>query len=505
MSAFNAYRPVRIDRNRQTWPHVLRCTAATPNPQVKKLKSPTPPNVKGGNLPPYRLHVAPHLSDYLEQVPSYKSPLLRTRRHNTFVPPGDVILGDIALNTENQPQLLEAFLRAGPSRTIRYADGVRAAIVSCGGICPGINTVIKEITLCLLRYGASKVFGVRHGYRGFYNSHWQELTAENVLGLNKKGGSVLGSSRGGFDLERIVDAIETRRIDQVFVIGGDGTIMGCHKIFEEVVRRRLKTSVVSIPKTIDNDIAIIDRSFGSVTRNSPVSFLAIVVQRRQTDTPCLPISVGRNSGFIASQASLASEEVDCCLIPEEPFTLEGPNGVLAYVEQKLNEKGSCVIVVAEGAGNLKNQGVDVGAYLLKQTKKYFDDRDREVTIKFLDPYVLSPCLTVLSENETLTNDIDSLSHKHRTYQIRAIPTTTHDNILCILLAHAAVHGAYSGYTGFSSGIINNRNVLIPLHMLAGIQKTVDTGKSDWQRLRMSTGQPEWAVSEEEETLDGGGV
>eukprot|EP00178_Gracilaria_changii_P018459 TRINITY_DN527_c0_g1_i4.p1 TRINITY_DN527_c0_g1~~TRINITY_DN527_c0_g1_i4.p1 ORF type:complete len:465 (+),score=80.01 TRINITY_DN527_c0_g1_i4:180-1397(+) len=393
MSAFNVYRPVRIDRHHQTWPHVLRCTAAKPNPHVSKPKPPTPPNVQRGNLPPYTLHVAPHLSDYLETVASYNSPLLRTRRLNTFVPPGDIILADIALNSQQQPRLLEAYLRAGPCRTIRYSDGVRAAIVSCGGICPGINTVIKEITLTLLRYGASKVFGVRHGYRGFYSSHWQELNADNVQGLNKRGGSVLGSSRGGFDLERIVDAIETRRIDQVFVIGGDGTIMGCHKIFEEVVRRRLKTSVVSIPKTIDNDIAIIDRSFGFETAVDESQRAINAAFTEATSFPdCVAIVklMGRNSGFIACQASLASEEVDCCLIPEEPFTLHGPNGVLAYVEQKLNEKGHCVIVAAEGAGNLKDKGVDVGAHLLKETQKYFDVRKREINTKYIDPYVNVP-------------------------------------------------------------------------------------------------------------------
>ncbi|CAN8074457.1 unnamed protein product [Agarophyton chilense] len=480
MSAFNVSRPVRIKPNYQTWPYVLRCTAATPKPEAKKLRPPTPPTVKGGNLPPYNIHIAPHLTDYLEDVPSFKSPLLRTRRHNTFTAPGEIILGDIALNSEQQPLLLEAFLRAGPRRTVRYPNGVRAAIVSCGGICPGINTVIKELTLCLLRYGAAKVFGVRHGYRGFYNSHWLELNVESVQGLNKKGGSVLGSSRGGFDLERIVDSIETRRIDQVFVIGGDGTIIGCHKIFEEVVSRRLKTSIVSIPKTIDNDIAVIDRSFGFETAVDEAQRSIDAAYTEATSFPdCIAIVklMGRNSGFIACHAALASEVVDCCLIPEEPFTLQGPDGVLAYVEQKLDEKGHCVLVAAEGAGNMKDKGGDVGLHLLNETQKYFKARNREISTKYLDP----------------------------TYQIRAIPTTTHDNILCILLAHAAVHGAYAGYTGFSSGIINNRNVLIPLHMLAGIQKTVDPEKSDWQRLRMSTGQPEWAVSEDEQTLNGGGV
>lgn len=176
-----------------------------------------------------------------------------------------MVLESIAFD-ENDPNLLaspfSAFLKAGPRERVFFPDGVRAAIVSCGGICPGINSVIRELTLCLFRYKAAKVFGVRHGYRGFHQEHWIEITPEDVELLHKTGGSMLGSSRGGFDLVKIVDAIETRGIDQLYVIGGDGTIMGCTKIYHEIRRRGLKTAVVSVPKTIDNDIAIIDRSFG---------------------------------------------------------------------------------------------------------------------------------------------------------------------------------------------------------------------------------------------------
>lgn len=149
---------------------------------------------------------------------------------------------------------------------------MRAAIVSCGGLCPGINTVIRELTLSILRYGASRIFGIQHGYRGFYEENWRDLTADDVESIHKIGGSILGSSRGGFDLVKIVDAIETRRIDHVYVIGGDGTIMGCQKIYEEVKRRNLMCCVVSVPKTIDNDIAIIDRSFGMFLFSLAFSF-----------------------------------------------------------------------------------------------------------------------------------------------------------------------------------------------------------------------------------------
>lgn len=192
--------------------------------------------------------------------------MIGLRNRKTFTRDSEIVLSEISFD-ENEEQhrkdrVLTAFQKAGPREVIVFGSGVRAAIVSCGGICPGINSVIREITSTLFLYGASKVFGVPHGYRGFYQGRWRELHLEDVEEAHKVGGSMLGSSRGGFDLQRIVDGIETRNIDQVYVIGGDGTIMGCHKIYEEVRRRGLNTAIVSVPKTIDNDIAIIDRSFG---------------------------------------------------------------------------------------------------------------------------------------------------------------------------------------------------------------------------------------------------
>lgn len=214
------------------------------------------------------MHRAPHLTDYLPNLRDQPSPLISTRPQKTFATSGEVVLEDITFD-QSDPQLLTqpfaAYQKAGPRERVFFGQGVRAAIVSCGGICPGINSVIRELTLCLFQYNAAKVFGVRHGYRGFHKEHWIEITPEDVELLHKTGGSMLGSSRGGFDLMRIVDAIETRGIDQVYIIGGDGTIMGCTKIYHEIRRRGLKTAIVSVPKTIDNDIAVIDRSFGAST------------------------------------------------------------------------------------------------------------------------------------------------------------------------------------------------------------------------------------------------
>lgn len=245
---------------------VPRCSERTDSASHSAVS--TPSSSASGQpvpLPSFKLLASPHLSDYISDVPQYTSPLLRKRSRKTFTAPGEVVLSDICFDGDDKAlssRQFTAFQKAGPREQVVYGPGVRAAIVSCGGICPGINTVIRELTSCLVQYEASKIFGVPHGYRGFYSLPWRQLTLDDVEEVHKVGGSILGSSRGGFDLVQIVDAIETRRIDQVFVIGGDGTIMGCDLIFKEVQRRGLKTAVVSVPKTIDNDIAVIDRSFG---------------------------------------------------------------------------------------------------------------------------------------------------------------------------------------------------------------------------------------------------
>lgn len=216
-------------------------------------------------LPQYTVIPVPHLRDYINDIPIHVNPLVGRRPLKTFTNPGDVVLADMVFNRDDENlanSVFTAFQKAGPRQEVAFGPGVRAAIVSCGGICPGINTVIRELTTSLFQYGASKVFGVEHGYRGFYQGRWRELNLRDVEELHKVGGSMLGTSRGGFDLEKIADAIETRNIDHVYIIGGDGTIMGCQTLYNEIRRRGLRTAIVSVPKTIDNDIAVLDRSFG---------------------------------------------------------------------------------------------------------------------------------------------------------------------------------------------------------------------------------------------------
>jgi 6-phosphofructokinase 1 len=293
------------------------------------------------------------------------------------------------------------------------------------------------------------VFGVPYGWSGFYERSWTRLTPKDVRDFHRQGGSPLGTGRGGFDLVRIVDAIETRHVQILICIGGDGTMMGTQKIFEEVRRRGLEIAVVHVPKTVDRDIPLLSTTFGfdtCVEEATRAIQAASVEARSFADCFAIVKLMGRNAGFIAAYATLASRAVDCCLIPEVPFVLDGPGGVLEYVEGTLDRQGQCVVVIAEGAGQeLVGGSGDIGRHVFGAVKAYFERKGRSVSHKYIDP----------------------------TYQVRAVPAIASDNILCTLLAHAAVHGAMAGMTGCVFGPLNSHNVVFPLQEIAGRQATVD--------------------------------
>jgi len=275
---------------------------------------------------------------------------------------------------------------------------------------------------------------------------------EIVSYVHHEGGSFLGSSRGGHDTQMIVDAIEDYGFNHVYIIGGDGTHRGAIKLHEEVMKRGLKVAIVGIPKTIDNDIALIDKSFGFDTAVEE-SQMAITSAEVEASSALNGIGLvklmGRDAGHIAMQASLASRQVDLCLIPEVPFTLSGDRGILQHVKHLLATKGHCVIVVAEGAGmdllkeQLAKSGTDasgnvklpdIGLWLKEKIEGYFDEQDMETNLKYMNPM----------------------------YMIRTVPANASDSLYCSELGVSAVHGAMSGYAGFTVGLINTRYVLIPM-------------------------------------------
>ncbi|BAT94639.1 ATP-dependent 6-phosphofructokinase [Vigna angularis] len=439
------------------------------------------------------LEDVPHFTNFLPDLPSYPNPLRKSQAYSivkkNFVSPEDVVAQNVAIQ-KGSPRGVH-FRRAGPREKIYFEpEEVRACIVTCGGLCPGINTVIREIVCGLnIMYGVHDILGIEGGYKGFYSKNTLMLTPKVVNDIHKRGGTFLRTSRGGHDTHKIVDNIEDRGINQVYIIGGDGTQKGASLIYEEVIRRGLQVAVAGIPKTIDNDIAVIDKSFGFETAveeaQRAIDAAHVEVESVENGVGIVKL-MGRYSGFIAMYATQASRDVDCCLIPESPFYLEGRGGLFEFIEERLKENGHLVIVVAEGAGQeyVAVEGhdagktdasgnkllLDVGPWLSDKIKNHFTMfRKMAVNMKYIDP----------------------------TYMIRAIPSNASDNIYCTLLAHGAVHGAMAGFTGFTVGPVNGRHAYIPIARVTERQKTVRLSDRMWARLLLSTNQPGFVSSDQE--------
>eukprot|EP00804_Cyclotella_cryptica_P004847 CCRYP_004923-RC/>CCRYP_004923-RC protein AED:0.07 eAED:0.07 QI:169/1/1/1/0.85/0.62/8/4091/469 len=311
----------------------------------------------------------------------------------------------IVANIRRKPgdnEAVRAYVRAGPRAQLHFnPKTVNAAIVTCGGLCPGLNNVIREITRTLyFMYGIQgKVFGIVGGYKGFYDPKTPPivLTPENVENIHHEGGTILGSSRGGFDMEKILDFIKSNNIRQLYVIGGDGTHRGAFKIHETCMEKGLHIAVAGIPKTIDNDVDYLDRSFGFITS---VEAAQTAIRAAKVEASCnLPNGVGivklmgRSSGFIAAHATLGSGDVDLCLVPEVPIILEGPNGCLPHLWRRVKKNGYAVVVVAEGAGEeLLGESTEtdasgnkklpqIGEFMKGAINEYFKKQGEEATVK----------------------------------------------------------------------------------------------------------------------------
>ncbi|KAJ1393574.1 Pyrophosphate-dependent phosphofructokinase [Sesbania bispinosa] len=438
----------------------------------------------------YVLEDVPHLADYIPDLPTYSNPLQDNPAYSVvkqyFVHVDDSVPHKIIANKDS-PRGTH-FRRAGPRQRVYFqSDEVQAAIVTCGGLCPGLNTVIRELVCGLYHmYGVKKVLGINGGYKGFYAHNTITLTPKNVNDIHKRGGTILGSSRGGHDTTKIVDSIQDRGINQVYIIGGDGTQRGASKIFEEIRRRGLKVAVVGIPKTIDNDIPVIDKSFGfdTAVEEAQRAINAAHVEAESVENGIGVVKLmGRYSGFIAMYATLASRDVDCCLIPESPFYLDGPGGLFDFTERRLKENGHMVIVIAEGAGqelvsesiqSMQKQDAsgnkllqDVGLWISQKMKEHFaKTKTLAITLKYIDP----------------------------TYMIRAVPSNASDNVYCTLLAQSAVHGAMAGYSGFTSGLVNGRQTYIPFYRITEGQNKVVITDRMWARLLSSTNQPSFTIA-----------
>jgi 6-phosphofructokinase 1 len=378
-----------------------------------------------------------------------------------------------------RPEVLEC---AGPREKIYFMPShVHAGIVSCGGLCPGLNDVIRAIVCCLsYRYGVTRISGIAYGYQGFLKNEPKytpiELNPDVVDDIHKIGGTMLGSARGGGqEVSRIVDALERLNLNILFTIGGDGTQKGALEIAEEIGRRRLKIAMIGIPKTVDNDFSYIQRSFGfdtAVAKAVETVTAAHMEAHSQINGIGLVKVMGRESGFIAAHTALASHEVNFVLIPEVPFELDGGNGFLHYLEKRLVKRGHAVILLAEGI--LQNQLVkekttdaggnaklaDAGTYMRDRIREHFKSKNMEINLKYIDP----------------------------SYMIRSAPASPNDSIYCERLGNAAVHAAMAGKTKVLIGLVNNEFVHLP--MRAAVNRNyVDPEGSLWRDTLDATHQP----------------
>lgn len=226
---------------------------------------------------------------------------------------------------------------------------------------------------------------------------------------------------------------------------------------------------------------LIDRSFGFTTS---VEAAQAAIVSAKTEARCnLPNGIGivklmgRSSGFIAVHAVLASGDVDLCLVPEVAIELEGEDGCLPFLKQRVAEQGHAVVVVAEGAGEeLLGTSTEkdasgnkklpkIGVLMKEKIEEYFKNSGDVATVKFIDP----------------------------SYMIRSVPANASDSLYCMLLAQNAVHGAMAGYTAFSVGLVNNRVVYIPIpRLVATSPRMIDPYGRTWERVLAVTRQPNTA-------------
>jgi len=371
-----------------------------------------------------------------------------------------------------------SFERAGPREKIYFDPSkLKCGIVTCGGLCPGLNSVIRSIVLCLHHsYGVRTVYGFRYGYEGLtyrYGHAPVELSPALVDRIHEQGGTILGSSRGNQDIGEMVDTLEQMNIGILFTIGGDGTLRGASAIADEIEHRKLKIAVIGIPKTIDNDISYIQRSFGFATAVSEAGRAIIsahIEAQGARNGIGLVKLMGRESGFIAAYAALAYSDVNFCLIPEVPFTL---GGLLKALSQRLERRKHVVIVVAEGAGQdiLEKTGErdasgnvrfqDIGIFLRDRINAHFKQQGMEIILKYIDP----------------------------SYTIRSVPADANDSAFCLLLGQNAVHAGMTGRTNMVVGFWVNEFTHVPIPMATSERKKVDPEGWVWNSVITVTGQP----------------
>lgn len=375
-----------------------------------------------------------------------------------------------------------SFESAGPRERIYFQPSeLTAGIVTCGGLCPGLNDVIRSLVLTLTyAYGVKRILGFCYGYGGLtrHPAHGPiELTTDMVESIQEAGGTILGSSRGPQDEAEMVDTLERLGVNVLFTIGGDGTLRGASALAAEIARRGLPIAVVGVPKTIDNDLPWTVRTFGFSTavEESRYAILAAHAEARGAwNGVGLVKLMGRHSGFVAAHATLANPDVNFCLVPEVPFALEGTGGFLEELENRLVLKHHAVVVVAEGAGQDLIAGAergrdasgnvrlgDIGIFLREEIRRYFAAHGMPVDVKYIDP----------------------------SYTIRSLPADANDSEFCLLLGQHAVHAGMAGRTNMVVSYWNRNYVHVPIPVAVATRRQLDPCGETWRGVLEATGQP----------------
>ncbi len=367
---------------------------------------------------------------------------------------------------------------AGPREMLFFDPSqVTCGIVTCGGLCPGLNDVIRSIVLSLYHhYGVRRVYGFRFGYEGLVSRYGHEplrLSPDAVNRIHEIGGTVLGSSRGHQDPAEMVKTLADLHVSILFAIGGDGTLRGARAIAEEAARQGMALSVISIPKTIDNDVSFVQKTFGfetAVAEARRAIYAANTEAESAQNGVGLVKLMGRDSGFIAAYSVLADSHVNFCLVPEVPFALER---LLCELERRVRQRRHAVIVVAEGAGqDLIGRATerdasgnvryaDIGTFLRDTIKDRFNQKGIELNIKYIDP----------------------------SYTIRSMPANAHDSAFCLLLGHSAVHAGMAGRTNMVVSFWNHQFTHVPISLAVSQRKKIDTEGALWNSVLACTGQP----------------
>lgn len=417
------------------------------------------------------------------------SPLKRRikpgEREKLFVSDRERIVVDVQLDhleeSYQNGKKIVSFDQAGPREKIYFDPSkLKCAIATCGGLCPGLNDIIRSIVLELFHiYNVKTIYGIKHGLQGFvpeFEHDVMDLNPETIAGIQNTGGSMLGSSRGTQDIGIIVDCLERLNIGILFMVGGDGTLMASKRIAEEIEKRNLKISVIGIPKTIDNDIHLVSRSFGFDTA---VDVATLAIKGAHNEAEAYPYGIGliklmgRHSGFLAATAALAQQDANFVLIPEVDIFLYGKNGFLQALENRLLHRKHAVVIVAEGAGQnlFEDQEkqydpsgnvvlMDIGLFLKDKISQWFKAKDIPISLKYIDP----------------------------SYIIRSLPANANDSVFCGFLGREAVHAGMAGKTKLLVSFWNNHYVHVPMDASAGMRKHLDPNGRLWQSVLEATGQ-----------------